>query len=258
MVVPSRPERPADRSRVVVFSGGDRLSEAAAARLVPGAFVVAADSGVEQAQAHGWPVHVAVGDFDSVDPAALARAEAAGARVERHPAAKDATDLQLALQVAVDLGAREVVVADGGGGRLDHLLGGLLALADEAWADLRVSALVGPARVFVVRGRLDLDAELGELLTLLPVGGPARGIVTRGLRYPLLDEDLDPGSTRGISNEVVDRQPWVTVGQGVLLAVLPGPDTDLRPDTDPRPDTDTDPRPDTDPDPDLDPERPSP
>jgi thiamine pyrophosphokinase len=222
---PIRHDRVIDRARVVVFVGGDPLSAEAAARLEPGAFVVAADSGVEQAQAHGWPIDVAVGDFDSVDPAALARAQAAGARLERHPAVKDATDLELALGVAAATGPDEIVVAGGAGGRLDHLLGGLLALTDEAYAHIRVSAHVGPARVFVVRDHLDIPAQMGELVTLLPVGGPAGGITTHGLRYPLLGETLWPASTRGVSNEVLDDHVSIDVADGVLLAIFPGPES---------------------------------
>ncbi len=221
---PTPDDRVIDRSRVVVFVGGDPLSAEAAARLEPGAFVVAADSGIEQAQAHGWPIDVAVGDFDSVDPAALARAGAAGTRIERHPEAKDATDLELALGVAAATGPRQIVVAGGAGGRLDHLLGGLLALTDEAYAHIRVSALVGPARVFVVRDRLEVPAQMGELVTLLAVGGPAQGITTHGLRYPLLDEALRPASTRGVSNEALDGHVSIDVAEGVLLVIFPGPE----------------------------------
>ncbi len=119
---------------------------------------------------------------------------------------------------------REIVVAGGAGGRLDHLLGGLLALTDDAYAHIRVSAHVGAARVFVVRDHLAVAAQVGELLTLLPVGGPARGITTRGLRYPLLDETLRPASTRGVSNEVLDDQVSIEVTDGVLLAIFPGPE----------------------------------
>jgi thiamine pyrophosphokinase len=223
---PSEPDRDRSGGLVVVLSGGDALGPEveAAAALMAEAYVVAADSGVEQAQAHGWPLHAAVGDFDSVDPDALARAEAEGVRVERHPAAKDATDLALALEHAVARRPERIVVVGGGGGRLDHLLGGLLALADGAWAPADISALVGPARVFVVRHHLAVAGRLGELLSLLAVGGPATGVTTQGLRYPLLGETLHPGSTRGVSNELVDHLAQVTVESGVLLAVLPGLD----------------------------------
>ena len=115
-------------------------------------------------------------------------------------------------------------MADGGGGRLDHLLGGLLALTDEAYAGIRMSAVVGPAQVHVVRDRLELDADPGDLVTLLVVGAPAHGVTTGGLRYPLDHETLHPASTRGVSNVVVDRPAWVQVADGVLLVVLPGPE----------------------------------
>ena len=43
----------------------------------------------------------------------------------------------------------------------------------------------------------------GAVLTLLALGGPASGITTTGLRWPLRAETLQPGSTRGVSNEIV-------------------------------------------------------
>jgi thiamine pyrophosphokinase len=46
--------------------------------------------------------------------------------------------------------------------------------------------------------------------------------VTEGLLYPLRDEDLLPGSTRGVSNELVATTAVVTVRAGTLLAVQPG------------------------------------
>jgi thiamine pyrophosphokinase len=210
---------------VVVLSGGDPLGPEvpAAAVLIPGSYVVAADSGIEHALAQGWPIDLAVGDFDSVDPDALARVAADGVIIDRHPTAKDATDLELALAAGAARRPDELVVVGGAGGRLDHLIGGLLALTNDALAEIRVSALVGPARVFVVRDLVELEADLGALVTLVPIGGPARGITTHGLRYPLLDEDLLTASTRGVSNEVVDRRVTVTVTAGVLLAILPGP-----------------------------------
>ena len=85
--------------------------------------MIAADGGVDRALALGLHVDVAIGDFDSVTAAGLAAVEAAGARIERHPTAKDATDLELALDAALALAPARIVVIGSGGGRLDHLLG---------------------------------------------------------------------------------------------------------------------------------------
>jgi thiamine pyrophosphokinase len=183
--------------------------------------VVAADGGLDRAVALGLRADVVVGDLDSVSPEALAEAEAAGARVVRHPEAKDATDLELALDEAVSLGARRVLVVASGEGRLDHLLASLVLLGSERYAALELDALVGAAVVHVVRGERILSGGTGELLTLVPLGGPAHGVTTEGLEYPLRGETLEPGSTRGVSNVFTGDVARVTLTSGVLLAIRP-------------------------------------
>jgi thiamine pyrophosphokinase len=209
---------------VVVVAGGSRASTPPAA--VPtDALVIAADSGVDHAYAIGLHVDVAIGDFDSISAAGLQRVAAEGARIERHPAAKDKTDLELALDEAVRLGATDIAVLGVGGGRLDHLLANVLLLAAPSLAGCRITAFDGPARVHVVHGgqpATELPAEVGELLTLLPAGGPVSGITTTGLRYPLRHEPLTTGTSRGVSN-VVDATPTtVQLETGTLLAIFPG------------------------------------
>jgi thiamine pyrophosphokinase len=58
-------------------------------------------------------------------------------------------------------------------------------------------------------------------VSLLAVHGPAAGVSTTGMAYPLWGETLHPGSTRGVSNELVTAAASVTVGRGVVLAVQP-------------------------------------
>jgi thiamine pyrophosphokinase len=208
----------------IVFAGSGTVSAVVRNRLPADADVIAADSGLAVATALGVPVDHLVGDLDSVDMAAVEAAEAAGTTVERHPAEKDATDLELALDAARLRGARRLVVVDGGGDRLDHLLGNLLLLSSASLAGIEVEAFCGEARVVVARGgagAVTIAGEHGSLVTLLPVGGAARGIVTDGLRYPLDAEDLEPGTTRGVSNELLADAANVRLSEGTLLVVQP-------------------------------------
>jgi len=206
----------------VVVAGGDPPAPHAADGLPGDAYVIAADSGLDCARALGLRVDLVVGDLDSVAPDALATAEAAGVTVERHPVAKDQTDLELAMDRAVALAPERVVVIGGPGGRFDHVVAGVLQLAHERYAQVAMEARVGEALVTVVRGERTLRGHPGDLLSLLPIGGPARGITTTGLRYPLVDEDLLPGTSRGVSNELEDQVATVAVRHGVLLAIQPG------------------------------------
>lgn len=210
-----------NEANAIVVTGGGPPVSAIASRLPDAALVIAADRGLEHAQSLGLAVDLVVGDLDSVDPVALDAARQAGVTVEAHPAEKDATDLALALGAAISRGARHVTVVGGAGERFDHALGNALLLANDRYAELTVVAWLGHARVAVVRTQARFEGAPGSLLTLLAVGGPARGITTRGLRYPLDDEDLQPGSSRGLSNELVDTEASVTVRAGVMLAVQP-------------------------------------
>jgi thiamine pyrophosphokinase len=208
----------------LVFAGGDPPDARWTEVLPRDALVVAADSGLEHVDALGLHADLVVGDLDSVSAGTLARAESAGTVVERHPADKDATDLELALTAALRQGATRVTLLGVGGGRLDHFLGNALLLAAPAWSTLELHALVGPAHVVVVRDRIELRGPVGSLVSLLPLGGPARGVRTTGLRWPLTGEELGAGSTRGVSNEMTETIATVALADGVLLAVQPDAD----------------------------------
>jgi thiamine pyrophosphokinase len=207
---------------VVVVSGGEPPDSRAALAAPLGAPVIAADRGLEHALALGLEVTVAVGDFDSASSEAVAVAEAAGTRVERHPHEKDATDLELALDAAAALSPKRMLVLAGDGGRLDHQLAALLLLGSDRYAGSQVDAFVGAARVHVVRGVRSFDGAPGELVTLLALHGPAEGVTTEGLTYPLRGESLEAGSSRGVSNVFATATARVAVERGVLLAIVPG------------------------------------
>jgi thiamine pyrophosphokinase len=211
----------------IVIAGGDPVDPTVRSHL-PGPadvdLVIAADSGLDRAVELGLEVDLVVGDFDSADPAIVEAATRRGTRIERHPQEKDAIDLELAIEAARRAGARRIVVVGGSGGRLDMLAANLLLLAAPRFGDITVEAVVGRARIFVVRDDLTVCGRSGERLSLLPVHGPARGVVTEGLRYPLNREELPAGTTRGCSNELLADRARVALEEGTLLCVLPGPD----------------------------------
>jgi len=217
---------PGEREHCIVVAGGDAPDPQTVAQLEwpKDAFVIAADSGVDHALAAGLRVDVAIGDFDSVTAQGLDDVIAAGARVERHPAAKDHTDLELALDEALAAGAHDLIVLGGDGGRRDHLFANLLVLASPRYRRCCITAYLGRSRVHILHGgqAVGVDGERGELVSLLPIHGPAEGVRTRGLRYPLHGETLPAGTTRGVSNVLETPPAEVQMDAGTLVAVLPG------------------------------------
>jgi thiamine pyrophosphokinase len=193
--------------------------------------VVAADGGLLTAQALGIRPDLAVGDFDSADPASVAKAEAEGVAIERVAAEKDESDLELAVRAAVARGATSIVIVGAlGGARVEHTLAGLALLGlgsdgghprfDMAIVDERsaIRLLAGESREGR-RAHIDLEGEPGDYISLQPWGGDATGVTTEGLRYPLHDEPLRMGPSRGLSNELLGRHGRVSCRAGRLLVI---------------------------------------
>ena len=209
------------RSAIVIVGGS---APDARVPLPARAFVVAADSGYDHARTFGLAVDVLVGDLDSISADGLAHARATGVRIEQHDPEKDATDTELALKTAVAAGTAHITLVTGASAdRFDHSLAVVVALGHPRLATVEVDAWFGAAAVHALRGpvRRELPMRTGEVVTLLAVGGPATGITTTGLRYPLDGEPLEPTSSRGVSNEAVDPLPTITVQAGCLLVIRP-------------------------------------
>jgi thiamine pyrophosphokinase len=192
-------------------------------------FVVAADGGARHADPLGLRIDVWVGDGDSVEPARLAALDAEGTELRRVPAEKDQTDTELAVGRAIDAGVKRLVILGAlGGSRVDHGLAnvGLLSsprlvgidalLYDERAA--RISLVTAPTAAGLPVGRT-FSGRVGDLVTLLPIGGDAHGVTTQALRYPLVGEDLELGRTRGVSNVRTAVSTFITVKSGRLLVI---------------------------------------
>ncbi|MEX0831611.1 MAG: thiamine diphosphokinase [Nitriliruptoraceae bacterium] len=210
---------------VIVFVGGASIVPFVGTfkdRLPKSAWSIAADSGLHVAEALDHPVHLIVGDLDSVDLARLAVHEHAGVAVDRHPVDKDRTDLEIALDHARSKSPRRITVVGGGGGRLDHLMGNLSQLARPDLDGINVVAYLPPATVHIVTDDVTVTGQVGEPVSLVPVHGDARGVTTTGLEFPLSDDNLPAATSRGISNRFSSPQATVNLQHGRLLMIRPG------------------------------------
>ncbi len=206
--------------RTVIIANGERPTQDTVHRwLRPGDRLVCADGGARHALTLGLRPQVVVGDMDSLDEPAQAQLKALGARLVVHPAAKDETDLELALLLALQEGATELVVLGGLGGRLDQLIANVLLLTLPQLEGVSARIVDGRQQAFIIRGEATIHGRPGDVLSLIPLGGDAQGILTEGLLYPLRDETLRPGPARGVSNVFTAQTARVTLRRGALLAV---------------------------------------
>jgi len=222
----SQRERKSNRHAIVVV-GGVAPNLAFLETVDPeSAVVVAADSGAVHAIAAKLSIDFAVGDFDSIPAGLLAELERTGVTIERHPAMKDATDLELAIEVALREGADIITVVGGHGGRVDQSFANALVIASPAYSHVEMHAVLDQALVSVVHGggRVALSGTPGDVVTILALHGDAVGISSKGLEYGLDRDTLRAGSTRGVSNVFLDDHAEVSLDHGTIIVVRPGPE----------------------------------
>ncbi len=205
---------------VMVFANGGPPEPEATLQLARSAdLVLCANGGAHHARALGINPHVVIGDMDSLSPELRIALQGAGTRFQEYPAHKDETDLELALLYAAGQGATRITVVGMRGGRIDHELANLLLLAHPGLGGLDVRLVDGNQEIRLVRQQAWFQGAIGDLLSLLPVGGEVHGITTSGLEYPLCDETLRLGPARGISNVFTEPEACVHLRSGLLLAV---------------------------------------
>ncbi|MEA3417656.1 MAG: thiamine diphosphokinase [Thermodesulfobacteriota bacterium] len=208
--------------RAVIFANGiiKRLPEAGAV-VMPDDLLIAADGGASHLKAMGILPGVLIGDLDSIHSDDLNELRTAGAEIIQHPTGKDQTDLELALELAVDRGADEILVFGALGARWDMSIANILLPAEQKLSSATIRIIDGHHEIMLLQEEKEMTfhGKKGDILSLIPLGRDALGITTIGLEYPLKDDVLRLGSSRGISNVLIRNSATVFLKQGLLLCV---------------------------------------
>ena len=183
--------------------------------------VLAVDSGFDSAISLGIAPDVVIGDLDSISTNGLETADKQSIKIISFPKDKDESDLELAILHASESCA-SVTIVDSGGGRLDHLWGVFSAMASDATSMITCEAFLGSSYVRLVRDHYIVKPLASNLVSVFPFGGIAEGVSLSGFRWNLNDETLKPGSTRGLSNEILENFGDISVRKGLLLVIQSG------------------------------------
>lgn len=189
--------------------------------ILPDDLIIAADGGMTHCQALGIKPSIVIGDLDSLDPDYLKSLQTSGTEIISYPINKDQTDLELALHKAFDLGSDEILVLGALGARWDMTISNLLLPASPEFSKVAIRLIDGHQEIILLRGRgeLTFNGKKGDMLSLIPLGQDAYGVALRGLEYPLEDDVLKFGATRGISNVLLEDTATVYLKKGLLLCI---------------------------------------
>lgn len=205
---------------VLVFANGD-IDELAWVRpyLDHASAIIAANGGMRHLIALEQAPQVLIGDLDSLPSEARVWLASASVHVIPHPPAKDETDLELALVYAATHYDEEIWLFGTLGGRLDQTLANILLLAHPLLGHRRVQLVNQHERAWLVTEGSEIQGAVGDLVSLIPLGGDVVVEETTGLQWSLRHERLVFGPARGMSNVMTAERATVSVRSGRLLCI---------------------------------------
>ncbi len=181
--------------------------------------LICTDGAAEKIRGLGRVPDMIVGDMDSVDEATLRYFEAKGSRIIRHPADKDETDTQLALELAFEMDLDGMRIFGALGGRIDHALANISLLVMCAKRGVDTKIVDRECELFIVNGSCVIDGREGDTVSLLPLSSDVRGITLGGFEYPLSGAVMEIGVPYGISNRLTGARGTISVESGYLLVI---------------------------------------
>jgi thiamine pyrophosphokinase len=209
-------------SRIVIFANGIMSRpDLIRTRLRPTDRIYCADGGTQHALVLGLTPQAIIGDLDSLSPDIVAEMEAANVAIHRHPAGKDQTDLELALNLAVAEEPDEILLLTALGGRLDQMLANILLLTRPEYAPVRLTLADGPYWTTLLRAHqsITIPGQPGDTLSLIPLTPTVSRVSLTGVAWPLEKVTLSLGNTLTISNTLTASQAIVQIGEGLVLVV---------------------------------------
>jgi len=184
--------------------------------------IIAADGGLRFCCQENIVPHLIVGDLDSVNTTQLSEMQRLGVQVIQYPVNKDATDLELSIQTALAKGTKEIILLSALGGRWDMTFSNVLLLASDFLHNVHIRLLDQNQEMFCINGsrQVNLNQRKGTSLSLLPLSLYVEGITLQGMKYSLNNEYLQMGSSRGLSNIIIDQNASIRIQKGRLLVYL--------------------------------------
>ena len=202
--------------RAFIYTGGTVRTEAITEHPKPDDLSIAADSGYHTAVALGERIDLLLGDFDSIGDVP----RDSGIEIQQVPAEKDYTDTQLAVEIAIDRGATDIIIIGGLTGRLDHTLSTLAILEELHARKVYGTVTEGQSRARYMKSSSTLIARSPyKYLSIIAADEVVKGVDIEGCKYPLKKATLRRCHQFAVSNEITGNVAFIAVKKGGVFII---------------------------------------
>jgi thiamine pyrophosphokinase len=213
----------AGMSRFAILLSGDLSVTPRLHRQIAGARVIAADSGMKHARSLGVIPELWVGDFDSAGSELLL--DYAHVPRKAYPSDKDATDGEIAVAAALQMGAKEIILIGGLGGQSDHATAHLGLALHLAQSGHRCFISNGNEEAYpLIVGSYDFDFGAESRFSIIPWSDIA-GLDLTGVKWPLTNKTLKLGTSFTMSNVALGPVK-LSFTSGIAIAIAYPTQTD--------------------------------
>ncbi len=208
--------------KIIIVSGGgldDPVFFHKKIKEMEDVMIICCDGGARHFLNSAIKPDVIIGDMDSIDSDQLADYAAQKVKIIEHPANKDFSDTELAIDYALDLKPQEIFIWCALGGRIDHSLANVFLLCKGHDKGVKTSLVDEYCESFVLDKKISFINEKGKTVSLLALTPEVTGITLAGFLYPLENGALKMGESRGISNVINEARAVISASEGILLVV---------------------------------------
>lgn len=207
--------------KTVIFANGDYSHSAATGAVVDRAtLIIAADGGANHCSLNGIVPDIIIGDCDSIQPDLLSHYLQQDVTISRFPKEKDATDLELAIDYAVQQEAVTIDILGILGRRWDMSLSNILLCTQHKYSGKAITLYGEDCRIEILHpGVHTIKNRKEQRLSLLPIQGDALGVTLRGFEYSLSNATICFGSSLGVSNVITSEKATIEHTHGILLSI---------------------------------------
>ncbi|MGJ7910638.1 thiamine diphosphokinase [Neobacillus sp. LXY-1] len=184
---------------------------------------VGVDRGVFHLLNRGIHPKLAFGDFDSVSKQELTYIENNVGEMQRFKPEKNETDLELALNWAMNQHPKIIRIFGATGGRLDHLLANVQlmihSLREQSNTEIYLIDRYNIAYLKEPGTHNIKKMDSAKYISFVPLTLAVSDLTLEGFKYPLKNRYITLGSTLCISNELISDYGTFSFSEGILIVI---------------------------------------
>lgn len=207
-------------SALIIGSGSNIDKEIFESENINIEYVICADGGLEKAEYINLIPNIIIGDLDSVNKIVLKKYLDMNIKLIKYPAEKNYTDMELAIEYALEKGFKDIVLIGASGTRLDHTYANVLLIEAYYKKGVKLKLIDNNNIIQIITNNMEIQNKTNYFVSIIPVTEFIEGVTLQGFKYPLNNVVVNRGSTLCISNQIISEKGIITLNKGTALVFI--------------------------------------